>query len=459
VLDRSARGDNDLDLLVSRADMQRFTEILYRLGFKEARVLEEQQLPGILNYYGYDKEAGRFIHVHAHCQLVLGHDRTKNYRLPIEEPFLESATQGDLFKVPTPEFEFIVFVMRMILKYSTWDVIIGRQGRVPDASRQELAYLQSLVSWSGIYDLLEQYLPLVDTALFDACMKSLRPDCPIWARIKVGQQLQRKLRAQARRAQILDIYVKLWRRISRGLRRRVCRGLPKKRLVHGGAIIALVGGDGAGKSTAVDGLYTWLAKEFGTIKIHLGKPPWSWTTYTVRAALKVGGFLNPRLHRKTSLGSAADATLPALPGYAQMLWHVCAARDRYWTYVKARRFATNGGIVVCDRFPLSHIKLMDRPQLEQTVDAAHMHWLFQRLVRFEKSCYLSIMPPELLIVLRVEPEVAVQRKTDEAVASVQARSQEIWEMDWRHTRAHMIDASRSRAEVLSELKSLVWSVI
>lgn len=35
-LDRSANGDNDLDLLVSRIHAQRFTEILYGLGFKEA---------------------------------------------------------------------------------------------------------------------------------------------------------------------------------------------------------------------------------------------------------------------------------------------------------------------------------------------------------------------------------------------------------------------------------------
>ena len=35
-LDCSAKGDNDLDLLVGRADIQRFIEILYRLGFKEA---------------------------------------------------------------------------------------------------------------------------------------------------------------------------------------------------------------------------------------------------------------------------------------------------------------------------------------------------------------------------------------------------------------------------------------
>jgi hypothetical protein len=41
------------------------------------------QLPGVLDYYGYDWEAQRFVHVHAHYQLILGHGATKNYHIPI----------------------------------------------------------------------------------------------------------------------------------------------------------------------------------------------------------------------------------------------------------------------------------------------------------------------------------------------------------------------------------------
>lgn len=48
-LDRSASGDNDLDLLVSRADVQLFTDILCRLGFKEASASAEKQLPSVLS--------------------------------------------------------------------------------------------------------------------------------------------------------------------------------------------------------------------------------------------------------------------------------------------------------------------------------------------------------------------------------------------------------------------------
>jgi hypothetical protein len=114
-LDRSASGDNDLDLLVSRADIPRFSELLYRFGFKKAKASSQKQMPGVLDYFGYDEQADKLIHVHAHYQLILGHDMTKNYRLPIEKPYLESAVQDGLFKVPAAEFEFIVLVIRMIL--------------------------------------------------------------------------------------------------------------------------------------------------------------------------------------------------------------------------------------------------------------------------------------------------------------------------------------------------------
>src|SRR6266542_5825788 len=111
-LDRSASGDNDLDLLISRADVSRFTEILNRLKFKQVKAPIDKQMTSVLNYYGYDEQADRWVHVHAHYQLIMGHDMTKNFRLAIEEPYLESAVWDGLFKVPAAEFEFIVFVIR-----------------------------------------------------------------------------------------------------------------------------------------------------------------------------------------------------------------------------------------------------------------------------------------------------------------------------------------------------------
>jgi thymidylate kinase len=456
-LARSARGDNDLDLLVDRADVQRFTEILYRSGFKEAKVPPEQQMPGVLDYYGYDTKADRLVHVHAHYQLILGHDATKNYHLPIERPFLESSIQGDLFKVPAPEYELIVFVIRMVLKHSTWDTILGGQGTLSATERQELSYLQARASRAQIDSILKQHLAFVGEKVFDDCLRSFQPNCPIWTRIKVGQHLQNQLKAYARRSQVSDIYLKLRRRVVWAIQRRVFRRVEKKHMVSGGAMIAIVGGDGAGKSTAVDELYAWLSTHFETIRVHMGKPSWSWTTIAVRGILKIGRSLGLYPFMRAPFQYTVGANFVMFPGYPWLLREVCTARDRYLTYVKARRFTTNGGIAICDRFPLSQVKLMDGPQSERMTSTRQANRLIKFLIELEKRYYRPITLPELLIVLRVDPEITVQRKADEDEVSVRVRSTEIWELDWGHTPAYVIDAGRSKAEVLSELKALVWS--
>jgi hypothetical protein len=468
-LDRSASGDNDADLLVSRADILRFTEILCRLGFKQAKTSVEKQMPGVQDYYGYDEEANRLVHVHAHYQLILGHDMTKNHRLPIEKPYLESAVQSDLFKIPAPEFEFIVFVIRMILKHSTWDAILSREGRLIKRERQESEYLSARINQDRVHELLNQYLSYIDAELFDNCIKALKPGCSIWTRIKIGQQLKTKLQANARHSLPVDIFLKLWRRGFLAVRRRIFRSSAKHRLESGGAMIAIVGGDGAGKSTVVDGLYDWLSKDFDIIKMHLGKPAWSVITIFVRGILKIGQILGLYPLESTFRETIEQSSLIS-SGYPFLLREACRARDRYLTLSNARRFAANGGLVILDRFPLPQIKLMDGPQAErfirQLMDgpqaklfmSPHLDSpLAKFLVRVEESYYRRIELPELLMVLRLDPEIAVQRKTGDDATTVRERSKEISSVNWKNTNAHVIDSSKPKADVLTEVKALVWS--
>lgn len=457
-IELSASGDNDLDLLINRAHAKRFTVILDKLGFTQAEAPPENWMPGVMDYYGFDSNSNKFVHVHAHYQLIVGHDLTKNYCLPIESAYLESAVQSGLFKVPGTEFEFILFVIRMNIKHSTWDAILIKHGGLSAAERQELAYFQNQIDIDQVNDLLVQHFPYVGLELFGKCLKALQPDFSIWERVKVGQKVQNALKAYSRRTQFRDINLKLWRRLKSGFQQRLFKRVPKRRLAAGGMIIAIVGGDGAGKSTVVNELYSWLSKDFQTIKVHLGKPDWSLTTISVRAILKIGGligiypyFNSPNLNSHDSKPSISSGVYP------WMLREICTARDRYHTYVKAKRFAINGGLVICDRFPLSQIKLMDGPAIEQVINTKETIRFPKYLISLENNYYIPIIPPELLLVLRVNPEIAVQRKTDEESTSVRERSTEIWGLNWEHTNARVIDASKSKADVLAEVKALIWS--
>jgi thymidylate kinase len=322
-----------------------------------------------------------------------------------------------------------------------------------------MEYLRSKINWEKACLILEQDLPFIDTDLFKSCIRALQPECPLWERIRTGQQLQRKLQACARKPQIVDTALKLWRRVERPILYRLHLRTSRKRLASGGLMIAIIGGDGSGKTTAVNQLRQRLSEEFDVIQVHMGKPSWSWTTILIRGVLKIGRSLGLYPFVKEGSEPSLDTNSPEFPGYPWLIREVCTARDRYLDYKRARRFASNGGLVICDRFPLPQIKIMDGAQVERVTAGLKRNRFLEFLAGLEHHYYRQINLPDLLIVLRVGPEICVQRKTDELPESVRSRSEEIWNLDWCGTPAHVIDASRSRSEVMSDVLNLVWSYL
>ncbi len=474
-LDRSARGESDLDLLVARADADRFERVLRDLGFKEGRIPGRAQPPGVYHAYGLDDPTGVLVPLHVHHQLVLGDDATKNLGLPIEAAYLASSRQGPLFRVPAPELELVVFVIRMVLKHATWDALLTGKGTLSSGERRELAYLMGQADLAAAHHAVREHLPVVGEALWERCRRALDPGAPWWSRVRTAWRLERALAAEARRAPWLDGFVRSWRRLTVAVRRRVV-GRPRARLSRGGAWIAVVGADGAGKTTVVEDVHRWLGSRLEVRRLHLGKPPRSGASALLHAAWRAvrprpsrprGGLGGPRPGPAVpDAGPAKGGTDPLLRdgdrigprALAKLVRKVLVSRDRYLGYVRARRFALRGGIVVSDRFPLGRVRSMDGPA---TADLPHLRErsrIVRTLARLEERYYGAIPHPDVLVVLRVRPETAVERRRGiEPEQVVRRRAEEIWGIDWRELGAVVVAPEHPLEEVLREVRAAIWA--
>jgi hypothetical protein len=92
------------------------------------------------------------------------------------------------------------------------------------------------------------------------------------------------------------------------------------------------------------------------------------------------------------------------------------------------------------------------------VPAEGLSPLARRLVAAEQRCYAGIRDPDLLLVLRVEPNTAVARKQGVDPADfVRPRSAEVFTADWSTTDAVVLDAARPAQDVLAEGRAVVWA--
>jgi hypothetical protein len=457
-LDRSATGENDLDLLVHRADAQTFAAVLARLGFRRALAPAGREHPGVSHHYGLDP-TGAYVHVHAHFQLVLGDDTSKNVRLPLEVAYLASSRCEHVFPTPAPEFELAVFVVRMMLKHATWDAVAIGNGRLGAAERRELAWLTTRADLADVRRVVARHLSGIGATLWEECLDALvRGDdvAAVTRRMVLMRRLSARLRPHARRGPLRDTATRFGRRAQWAVDKLVLRRPARKRMERVGATIALIGGDGAGKSTAVQATADWLGGPLLVHRTHLGKPRPSLLTLAVKGPMYLaraagllpgtGAVVDPRTARPEDF-----------PGHAWMVWHLLTARDRLRAYRRARRIADRGGLVVSDRWPLPQIRLMDGARTTWVLEHPDRFGPVTRaLARAEQRSYGQIGEPDVLVVLRLDPEVAVARRTDEASDFVRVRNTEIFDLDWSATDAVVVDATRPPAEVLAEVRRAVW---
>ena len=433
--ERWEHGRGDIDLLVDRPSWADFVDVLGSLGFKLALPPAGREAPGIVHFFGLDERRGELIHIHAYQRLVIGSPWRTHYRIPLEPELLASASGGGkdaaIFPTAAPELELIVLVLRLTLRHETRDLLRREPPRWLDGAVTDLDRLEDRATPDAVAAAVTRCLPEVSLKLFEHCRGSLLPGCAAWRRLKARFQLTRALRAHACRPAVFAAGERLWRRIRP-------RG---QALVGGGAVVALVGGDGSGKSTCADALTAWLEHNLATVHLHLGRPERSLGTLVAGAAYKI----------------ARAVKLPArIVDHLDLVRTACTGRDRFRLYRRAFRFAAAGGIAICERYPSRESWALSGPSEAQGHALAAQSALATSLRRWERSLYERMQRPDLLFLLSLDAETAVSRKPSEPADYVRERARLTAATDWSASGAIPIDAAQSLPQVVATLKAELW---
>jgi len=458
-------GLTDLDVLCDRQQVELTAQILARHGFRRFPAHPSRGYLGVEDYFGIDEYTGRLLHLHLHYRLIVGERFFKNYRLPWESEFLETRVfdeSAGVF-VADPALEWLLLVCRAALKIRWRDrvlaVVAPRRGE-SGAMRGEHFWLAGRVDRNAPQAHAEQLLDAGTSELVGLALA----DNLAFGRLK---RLRRKL---LRSEKVFRGYRRIpalgvrWSRelrwtVGTVIRRYLGRAFPYSRSAPGGGtLVAVIGSDGAGKSSVSGLLYSWLTRKLDVIPIYFGSGDGQ--SSILRWPLKL--ILEVTRGRSTSQPRDPEQRRTRDIGFARAVWAVVLAREKRSKLRKAVRARERGFIVICDRYPQTQVDgVNDGPLLWRWRTSTSR--LRRALARWEDGIYTvaANVPPDVVVRLLVTPETAAARRPGDDPAELEFRTQLVRGLRFDGARFGVIDidADADLDAVVLEVKRRLWPAI
>ena len=453
-------GETDVDLLVDAARAAEVDAVLAELRFRRFRSPNWVRFPGIFDWLGFDTETGRLLHVHLHHQLLTGRRFVKEHHLPFERAVLDSSALDPVHgvRVPHPAVELLLLLFRLALK---------NEG-ISDAAHRELAYLEPRVDKRDLEAWAHELLAPADAAALSGLLvrgsiddlATLARIRPLALRTLADHSRMPKIEAAARaplnRLRFL---------LARVARRLDLPGQLGKRLETQGALVAVIGSDGAGKSTVAAELAHWLAwkADARTVYLGVGEGRVGLRVRVLRRLARTAQSRTGAPRRVVRTGARPSGSVPTrvrVPGLLRDLGagllHDAMADERLGKLHGAHRFRDAGGILLTDRFPQTQFPgIYDGPR---TTRSDRDSFLRRRFAQREQRKYAAMaeMAPDIVLKLHVPVELALSRKPGHSAEGVRRKVDLTVALQFPRSRVFDVDASRPLAEVVLDCKRILW---
>ena len=456
-------GDTDLDVLFDPAQRSDLERIFSECGLKRFRATPQMQYNAIEDYIGFDQETAKIWHVHTHYRMTLGEKHLKGYTITPWGPILlkDRIRVEEGIWTSDPSDELVLLMCRIALKLRKRDIgqKLGKDDRV------ELAWLKERVSKENLSDaagrMLEEKSKKIVLSLYDADLK------------KKGQfkKLQRVLRKEFKPFTAYSRYGSWRARTDReifwlygGIKRRLglASYVANRRISpSGGLVVAILGCDGAGKSTTISYIKKEFRKKLDVASIYLGSGDGSSSLLRKPMKLvarKVGGKGVGHAVEKEYAEKKKVSLKSRLYSLAKIIWAVTLAKEKKKKQRQMVKARNNGLLVITDRYPQTNMAgAGDGPLLSRYQKS---RGLLKKISDWEYNIYKSFATnaPDLAIKLMVPTEVAIERKPEMTVEEIENKKNIVMSLDISEHTA-VIDTSRpfeiTRGEVMREIWNLI----
>ena len=443
-------GRTDVDVLVDAAASTTAIQVLVQRGFRPLDTVGLRSYPGIADYACLD-ESGTWVHVHLHFQLVLGDRWLKAFWLP-SAPILERACYSRDFSsyVIDPRDELYLYCARMAVKF--------RRPFSDQAVWDEFEHIRSLARAAGpLPSAPATVLPILDqmAAYAHGAEDPSRGDLNRFARRARRSMGTLRRVGQARflvESLVRQLY-RYWVEFNRRILKRFGSG--RRRIPTGGVLVAFIGMDGSGKTSAVRRMERLFSKQVNVERVFLGNgrsgAPWYRRIVFSLLGSRARWKGHKALKKDRKAGKASG-----VPWY-YAAWMLVCTSDKEKNLQRAIAAKANGSLVLSDRWPQRQVPAVcDGPRIagmEELTGLARLAALREARL-FDRA---TAVKPDLIVRLTVSPEVAMKRKPGEFTREESAEgSRLLASITWDGIRVVDVDADAPMDQVDHAIRSAIW---
>lgn len=463
-LEEALLGDTDLDILFLPEQRNKLDIILNECGLKRFRSLPLMQYNAIEDYIGFDKDTAKIWHLHLHYQMTLGEKHLKGYTITPWNSYILEHRQLDKLGIYTSscEIELVLLIVRIALKKRMRDFgkKIGKDDLI------EFVWLSNRVNFDLLLKFAKDMLDeQAAKEILEISKKGLRNKNQL---SKLQRILRKDLKLFTGYSRISSRYMRTKREIFwllGGVKRRLgIESVKANRRISpsGGCVVALLGCDGAGKSTTLAYVKKEFQKKLDVVTVYFGSGDGS--SSLLRKPMKlvakrVGGKGLGHTVEKEYENKDKISLKAKMYSFAKVLWAITLAQEKKAKLKKMTKARNASMLVLTDRYPQTEISgFSDGPLL--TKYSTNTKGLMKKISEWEYNIYKSayVNPPDLVIKLMVPTEIAISRKPEMTVDEIENKKRVVMAMNAsRHS--VIIDTSREMTKSFSDVMEEIWKII